>query len=284
MTTKKRSKRQSRRRLRGPGSPPRRNSSPFESPARTGGLVRQSEASVQTTPAVRNEGTERFPDEVNALAEALSESLANEHPLLFLLLVSQLYPCFDRPTPDDPARIDLAAGLSALAQCDLAGFRAAGYALSRMVSLDHERASFDEVYSQGPSELPEWLRELDSAEIAGCWRGYRDDEADTVVGIGIRFAGGREGTLVVITCDDTGEILDAYVSFDPYAETALTWATHDSTATGLSKISGRSARMELAQAMENTDPRSHEAPDGRADWVYGRAIMEWAASMLVHTP
>lgn len=207
--------------------------------------------------------------------------MAKEHPLLFLLEVSQTYALYDRRTPDDPARIDLTDRLAVLAQCELAGFRAVGYAMSRIVGLDHERKSFDEAYSTGPSELPEWLRELDAAEIAGCWRGYRDDEADTVVGIGIRFAEGQEGTLVTKICGDTDEIADVYLSFDPYAETALTWVSRDPTATGLSEITRRSAHAALTRAIENSDPSSPDEPDGRADWAYGRAIIEWAASMLI---
>lgn len=280
MTTKKRAKRQSRRRLYGPGRPPRRNSSPKPS-AGPGGLVRSTEASASEPPPTLGEENQKFLDEINDLARSLSESMAKEHPLLFLLDVSQMYALCDRRTHDDPARIDLADRLVVLAQWELAGLRAVGYAMSRMMGLDHERKSFDEAYSRGPSELPEWLRELDATEIAGCWRGYRDDEADTVVGIGIRFADGQEGTLVVIICGDTDEIADVYLSFDSYAETALTWATSDPTATGLSKITGRSAQTTLTQAIENLDPSSPDEPDGRADWAYGRATMEWAVAMLV---
>lgn len=284
MTTKKRAKRQSGRKSHGPRRPPRRNSSPFEPSARRGGPVRSTEASAPETPPTRDDENQKFLDEINEVARSLSESMAREHPLLFLLEVSQTYALYDRRTPDDPARIDLTDRLAVLAQCELAGFRAAGYAMSRMVGLDHGRKSFDEAYSTGPSELPKWLRELDAAEIAGCWRGYRDDEADTVVGIGIRFADGQEGTLVINICADTDEIVEVYLSFDPYAETALTWVSRDPTATGLSEITRRSAHTALTRAMANSEPSSSAPPDGRADWAHGRAIMEWAASVLIARP
>lgn len=279
MTTKKRSKRQSRRRPGRPGSPTRPTRPRSGPPSPSTRLVRPDPEDIRPrTPEPHSEG-QRFVDEIRAISRSLSEALTNEHPLIFLLKVSQTCSMLDGRTVEDSERIDLSDMLASIATSDLAGFRALGYGLSRMVGRDHERAAFDAAYSRSATEFPEWLRELDRSEIAGCWRGYHDDLGD-VVGVGVRFADDQEGTLVIVTCGDSDEIMTSYLSLCPYAEVALNWATNDPAATGLTKITYAAAHAALTRAIRSSDPTDPDEQYGRAEWVLGRAIMEWIASML----
>lgn len=209
-----------------------------------------------------------------------SRVLTAEHPLIFLLKVSQWFATADDPAAVDPDQCELKCMLVDLAGSERFGFRAAGYAMSRLAGCAAVRDAFDENHEQGGSEFPTWLRYLDEAQVTGCWCGYNKDDLDDVLGVGIRFADGRQGTLVTLTEGDAGGFINAYLSLLPYAETAVTWVDHNPATAGLSKISNASAVATLRQAVQSSDPIDPDGIDGHADWNLGRAVIEWVIGLL----
>jgi len=199
-----------------------------------------------------------------------ADVLSKEHPLIFLLNVSQWFAPPDTSDCDDPDGFALET-LEVLAGSKLAGLRAADYAITEMVADSHE---------DGGPELPSWLRYLDKVEIAGCWCGYHEDDLDHVVGVGVRFADGQEGTLVTITDGVNGHFIDAFLSRISYARTALNWIDRNPSMTGLSKINNASAATTLRQALENSDPVDPDGIEGQADWVLGSVVISWVIGLL----
>lgn len=218
-------------------------------------------------------------DGLQAMSEMFSKVLTDEHPLIFLLKVGQWFARSDG-TGHDPAEREIEPLVVALARSEYFGFRAAGYAMSRLVGRARVRDAFDQDHEQGSAEFPIWLRYLDEADITGCWCGYNEDDLDDVLGVGIRFADGQEGTLVTITEGETGGFVDARLSLVPYAETALSWVDHNPSTAGLSKISDGSAAVTLRQAVRCSDPVDPDGISGRADWVLGWAVIEWVIDVL----
>lgn len=213
------------------------------------------------------------------MSAMFSKTLADEHPLIFLLKVSQWFATSDA-TSHDPEQREIEPLVVALARSEYFGIRAAGYAMSRLVGRARVRDAFDEDHEQGSAEFPIWLRDLDKADVTGCWCGYNEDDLDDVLGVGIRFADGQEGTLVTITEGETGGFVDAWLSLVPYAETALSWVDHNRATAGLSKISDGSAAATLRLAVRCSDPDDPGGISGRADWALGRAVIEWVINLL----
>lgn len=213
------------------------------------------------------------------MSDQFAKTVSDKHPLIFLLKVSQWF-----ATSDHADRGSEQPGIGpltvVLAGSEYFGFRAAGYAMSRLVGCADVRDAFDELHDEGGTEFPNWLRYLDKAVVTGCWCGYNEDDLDDVLGVGIRFADGQEGTLVTITEGQSGVFVDARLSLLPYAETAVSWIDHNPATAGLSKISDGSAAATLRHAVQYSDPADPDGIAGRADWVLGRAVIEWVISVM----
>jgi hypothetical protein len=199
--------------------------------------------------------------------------------MMFLLKVSQWFAAYGVEVRETE-QFQIGRLLTDFAGSALHGLRAAGFAMSRMVGNYSVREAFDEEHEEGAAELPYWLRYLDDAEITGCWCGYNEDDLDDVLGVGIRFADGREGTLVTITGGEDGGFRNALLSFVSYAETGVSWVSNNPATAGLSKISSASAAATLRQAVANSDPTDLDGISGHADWVLGWAVIEWVTSLL----
>lgn len=277
MTTKKRFKRHYRRRPGRPGRPDRHNR-PKSRPAASASTHVASTTEPPSRGVLVSE-RQRLLDDAHAMSAIFAEVLTDNHPLIFLLKVSQLYAALDG-LGDDPNQVELQELLVDAASSEHFGLRAAAYAMSRLVGRAEARQAFDDNHAQGAAEFPSWLRNLDGAEVSGCWCGYNEDDLDDVLGVGIRFADDQEGTLVTVTEGQTGRFVDARLSLVPYAETALSWIRHNPSTAGLSKISDASAAATLRQAMQCSDPVDPDGISGRADWVLGRVVIEWVIGIV----
>ncbi|GAB3919399.1 hypothetical protein GCM10011575_30330 [Microlunatus endophyticus] len=219
-------------------------------------------------------------EELYAISDMYSELLSDEHPMMFLLKVSQWFAACGVVRANDPDQPPIQDLLADFAASGLYGLRAAGYTMSRMVGNYAVSMAFDEDHEEGGVEFPYWLRYLDDAEITGCWCSYNEDDLDDVLGVGIRFADHREGTLVTITRGESVRFINAFLSFVPYAETGVNWVSSNPVTAGLSKISNASARATLKQAVANSNPIDPEGISGHADWALGWAVIQWTISLL----
>ena len=278
MTTKKRVKRHFRRRPGRPGRPDRHNRPKSRPTASTSTQIPST--TEQPSAGARLPGRQRLVD-VPATSELFSQVLT-DHPLIFLLRVSQLYAALDE-FADDPTHLELHDLPVGAERSEHIGIRAATFAMSRLVGRRSVRQAFNEDHLGGRADFPTWLRFLEQSEITGCWCGYNEDDLDDVLGVGIRFADGQEGTLVTVTEGQTGSFVDARLSLVPYAETALSWIRHNPATVGLSKINEASAAATLRQAVRCSDPVDSEGISERADWVLGRLVIEWVISLLAGT-
>jgi len=210
------------------------------------------------------------------LERRAQQFLDHPHPIVFLVYVSYEIGCYPR-IGYEPLWVG-SMPIAELAEEGGPVQRATAYAASVMVGTDDERLAVSQVLGPAIASIPARLRQLDQARPTEVWRYMSADGESATFGIGIRFAGGEDATVLCDVSRKSSHVVDIRFASGPPARSVSPGKLMLNVADSDSHQVPAAAAGRLLTAAIRRSEYDDLVPD--YPWQRLRPLLDWALGLL----